>query len=239
MNDLTVVIPVYKEHQDVVQGVYFRMASLGCHVIIVNDGSTVSLGPEINALEYYPHMGYGYALKKGIEAAKTPFVCTMDGDGQHRPEDVENLYKTFKNLRESGIDIKMLVGSRHNLEEKMIRRYGRKVLNFIATLSSNHYLQDLNSGLRMFERDLAVKYFPIVCDEFSFTTSLTMSIVTDNHLMGYLPIQVKDRPFGKSHVRVMKHGLITLYYILKIGFALRTRKIRAWIRSFFTASPSM
>ena len=44
-------------------------------------------------------------------------------------------------------------------------------------------------------------------------------------------IKVAERPHGKSHVKVVKDGLVTLKYILWIGLALRTRRIRAWLRS--------
>lgn len=227
MKDVTVVIPVYKEDSVIVTKTYQDLKSMGANVIVVEDGSTMDLPPTVNTLRYVPNMGYGYALKRGIEKADTAFIITMDGDGQHTADDVRKIYTMFKLVT----NCDMVVGCRWNLNEKPLRWIGRKILNFIASLLARHYLIDLNSGMRMFKRETAMGYMPILCDTFSFTTSLTMSMVTDGHKIAWFPIDVQPRAHGKSHVRVVQDGLITLWFILWIGFALRTRKARKWLRS--------
>lgn len=228
MNDLTVVIPCYKENDEIVNKTCSEIQSLGAHVIVVDDGGTMyGLSDTIQTIRYVPNMGYGYALKKGIKEATTPYVLTCDGDGQHKPEDVEKLYKVFKMIE----NCDMVVGSRWNLKEVWYRWLFRKILNFIASLIAGHYLTDLNSGMRIFRKELAVGYSPILCDTFSFTTSLTMSMVTDGHKIAYFPIDVQPRVYGKSRVKLLKDGIVTIYYIVWVGIALRTRKLRSWIRS--------
>ena len=226
MTDLTVVLPCYNEDVDVVSKTYSSIKKLGCEVIVVNDGWTVDLPEEIRAINYQPNMGYGYALKRGIEASTTEYVLTADSDGQHTASDVQRLYTVFKMIP----DCKMVVGQRWNLTEKPIRWIGRKIINFIASCIAGHYLVDLNSGMRIFDRKMALGYKDILCDSFSFTTSLTMSVVTDGHKIAYFPIDVQPRTKGTSHVRVFKDGFITVYYIVWVGLALRTRKLRAWLR---------
>ena len=92
---------------------------------------------------------------------------------------------------------------------------------------------DLNSGMRMFKREIAVGYEPILCDTFSFTTSLTVAMTADNYKVAWFPINVQRRYSGKSNVNLIKDGFITVFYIFWIGFALRTRRIRAWLRSMW------
>lgn len=227
MRDVTVVIPVYNENNEIVQKTYSDLISMGTNVIIVDDGGTMDLPITTKTISYVPNMGYGYALKKGIAAAETAFIITMDGDGQHTADDARKLYTVFKLIN----DCDMVVGCRWNLNEKPLRWIGRKMLNFIASMIARHYLIDLNSGMRIFRRDLAIGYAPILCDTFSFTTSLTMSMVTDGHKIAWFPIDVQQRAHGKSSVRVVRDGAITLFFILWIGFALRTRRIRQWLRS--------
>ena len=227
MNDLTVVIPIFKELPEVVTKIYDEVKALGCEVIVVNDGDTVKLPDHVRQEYYYPNMGYGFALKQGIYKAKTEYVLTMDGDGQHCAEDVTKIYTVMKMLP----NCSMVVGSRYNLIEKPLRWIGRKCLNFFASVICGHYLVDLNSGMRIMRRKLVLDYMNILCDVFSFTTSLTISTVADGHQVVYIPIEVKDRPHGKSHVKVVKHGLITVYYIVRNGLAMRTRGLRKWTRS--------
>ena len=229
-SEITVVIPCYKEKEGVVVNLYNQLTWAGFQVIVVDDGSTMDLPDEVNCISYKPNMGYGYAIKRGIERANTPIVCTADGDGQHDHEDVKKLCDIYRMVT----DCKMVIGRRWDLKESPLRWWGRKVLNFIASTISGHYMVDLNSGIRVFNTKLALGYAPILCDTFSFTTSLTMSMVTDKHKVEWISVDVKPRVFGKSHVRVVKDGLVTLYYIVWVGLALRTRNLRAWIRKAIT-----
>ncbi len=224
--NLSVVIPVYKENPLIVKDLYRGLQKLGCEVIIVDDGNTMHL--DIPHVTYSPNRGYGFALKQGIRAATKDLVLTMDGDGEHRIEDVVKLYTVFNLIT----NCDMLVGCRWNKKESAIRWIGRKTINFIAACWSRHFLVDLNSGMRIFRRDLAIGYEPILCDTFSFTTSLTMCMVTDNHKVAWFPIDTNPRAYGKSHVKLFRDAIITIRYIFWIGFALRTRRLRAWLRSF-------
>ena len=226
MNDCCAIIPVYKENVKVITKLYCELAMLGFKVIVVDDGGHSDFPEEINVITYPVNMGYGYAIKQGLTACDTPFALTLDGDGQHTSSDAQKLYQVFKMAE----DVKMVVGQRWNLKEKPFRWMGRKVINFIASCISGHYLSDLNSGMRIFDSNIAKGYLPILCDTFSFTTSLTMAMVTDNHKMMYFPINVKPRTYGSSRVRVLKDGLVTMYYIVWVGLALRTRGIRKWLR---------
>ena len=224
MKDLSIVIPAYREDPKVIYELYQYLTLAGAEVIIVDDGNTMEL--EVPSIGYSVNMGYGYAIKYGIDHATRPIVMTLDGDGQHLPEDAVKLYNVYKMIE----DCKMIVGQRWNIKEKPIRWIFRKSLNFLASCISGHYLTDLNSGMRIFDRQIAIGYKPILCDTFSFTTSLTMAVVTDNHKIAYFPINVQPRKFGKSRVSLIRDGLVLLYYILWVGGALRTRGIRGWLR---------
>ena len=226
LDGLTVVIPCHKEDPRLLTTTFCELRMLGAEVFIVDDGDTMELPDELEKITYRPQMGYGYAIKQGIKNASNPFICTMDGDGQHTVDDVCKMYTVFNIIS----DCKMLVGCRWNLNEKWLRWMGRKVLNFLASCLAGHYLIDLNSGMRIFTRSEAQGYSPILCDTFSFTTSLTMSMVGDGHKTAWLPIDVKPRASGKSHVKVVQDGLITLFYIFWIGIALRTRNVRKLFR---------
>lgn len=232
LKDLTCIVPCYKENVAIVTELYNKLSWLGCQVIIVDDGGEMNLPDEVSHIRYRPRMGYGYAIKRGIKEAGTSIVCTLDGDGQHTVEDVQKLYSVYKMVR----DCKMVIGQRWGLKESWLRRYGRKVLNSIASIISGHYQVDLNSGIRVFDRELAISYMPILCDTFSFTTSLTMAMTADSHKITWLPIDVQDRLYGRSRVKLIQDGFITIFYILFVGVALRTRKFRLFLRGLFKCS---
>lgn len=224
MNDLSVVIPVYNEEPKQLCELYQSLTLNGAEVIVVDDGGNVDY--ECPTVGYTMNMGYGYAIKYGIDRATRPIVMVCDGDGQHTVTDAKKLYSVYK----IGEDFDMVVGQRYNLKEGKVRWLARKCLNLLASLIAGHYLVDLNSGMRIFSKSLATSYKPILCDTFSFTTSFSMAVVTDGHKIMYFPIDVQSRKYGKSRVRLLRDGLITLYYVLWVGLALKTRRLRTWLR---------
>jgi glycosyltransferase involved in cell wall biosynthesis len=222
LSAISVVIPVKDENHCVLQKLEIELKRLGAEVIVVDDGSDI---PYPSAIKHETNQGYGQSLMTGISKASRSLIITMDGDGQHRTQDALNLYQVWKML-----DVDMVIGARRLAYEKPLRMWGRKFLNLIASFFTGMFLPDLNSGMRIFRRQIAINYFPILCKKFSFTTSITMSFFCDNYKVEWFPIKVVERPHGKSHVKVLKDGFVTLYYILRIGIALRSRRIRKWLR---------
>jgi len=223
LSDVSVVIPSYNEDHKNLALIHNSLVLLGAEVLIVDDGS---YDPYPQAIKHSSNQGYGQSLMTGIEKATRSIIITMDGDGQHNTQDAVNLTSVWKML-----DVDMIIGARRLKYEKSLRMWGRKILNLIASFFTGVYMSDLNSGMRIFKKDIAVQYFPILCKTFSFTTSITMSYMCDDYKVEWFPIKVAARPHGKSHVKVVKDGLVTLKYILWIGMALRTRRIRSWLRS--------
>ena len=153
-------------------------------------------------------------------------MVTADGDGQHRWRDIQRLVEFMEEFPENA----MVIGDRRLKEANPKRWLGRKVLNWLASLFAGRWIPDLNSGLRCFRREVALGYLPILCNHFSFTTTLTLSMLADGYGVDWLPIRVLERQQGQSQVHVWRDGWQTLRYILWIGLALRTRRLRAWLR---------
>ena len=225
MEDLSIVIPCFNENHETIKKTVAELESLGAEVIVVDDGSSV---PYPAAIKHGFNFGYGSALMTGIKNASRPLVLTADGDSQHSVSEIVKIYHAFKLIK----DADMVIGVRRLKKERLMRLLGRKFLNWTASVICTYWIPDLNSGLRIFKRNIVLGYFPILCRTFSFTTSLTISMMADGYRTEFFPINVQERVYGKSHVNVLRDGIITLYFILRNGFALRTRGIRLWLRSF-------
>ena len=224
---ITIVVPVKDEDietiKEMIDETRTRFGS-SVDILIVDDGSRISM--DMANIRHSISQGYGAALKSGIRIAKSEWICTADGDGQHRLRDVERLIEFTKDFPE----VDMVIGDRRLREPTLVRHIGRKTLNWLCSLFALRWIPDLNSGLRLFRRSIAIGYESILCDKFSFTTSITLSFLADGYKVDWLPIKVLPRFKGKSKVCVFRDGLITLKYILWIGCALRTRRLREWIR---------
>lgn len=234
---ITVVIPVKDEDQEIVDKLIGSLKVYNYAYIIVDDGSKIPVKGA--AIRHPVSLGYGKSIKDGVQKASSDLVATMDGDGQHNVWDIKRLEDFFLYFHDNRKETRlcgyrnpdMVVGNRR-LREKTIKRFlGRKMLNWMASLFAGKFLPDLNSGMRIFKREIAISYEPILCDGFSYTTSLTLAMCADGYYVDWLPIKVWPRTKGESKVRLFRDGWVTLRTILWIGLALRTRKIREWLRS--------
>ncbi len=221
---LSIVVPVYNEDPNIVRALLDTALPPGWELIVVDDGSSPAC--PWATLRHEKRKGYGAALKTGIRAAKTEYVATMDGDGQHSLKDVNRLWEFIQYFPEN----EMVIGDRRVKETESHRWIGRKILNGIAGIFAWKFIPDLNSGLRVFRRETILGYESILCEGFSFTTTSTLSCLADGYLVDWLPIRVQPRKNGKSRVKVWSDGWKTLRLILWIGCALRTRRLRALLR---------
>ena len=100
---LAIVIPVWNEEKTI-YSVIKAVSDFG-QVIVIDDFSndnTLIEALKTNAIVYSlkKNSGYEAAIEKGFEIAiknKFNFVITMDGDGQHDPNTVKNIYEILKN----------------------------------------------------------------------------------------------------------------------------------------------
>ena len=153
-----VVIPAYNEAatiRDVVE-----RALLQCpHVIVVDDGSTDGTaeclgGLAATVLCHHSNQGKGASIWSGIQQALTTgaeAVITLDGDGQHRPEDIPRLIAKATDY--PGL---IVIGSRMAqwAEFPPRRLFANRVANFGISWAAGYRIEDSQSGMRLYPSTL-------------------------------------------------------------------------------------
>src|ERR1044071_7393982 len=97
---VSIIIPVFNE-AEVLPELLNRVRALNlkqAEVIVVDDGSTdasaeTALNAGASVVRHPYNIGNGAAVKSGIRAARGQLIVLMDGDGQHKPEDIPRLLK--------------------------------------------------------------------------------------------------------------------------------------------------
>ena len=89
----------------------------------------------------------------------------------------------------------MVVGARalNNKNIPYIKRLAKYILIKLAETITKNKIPDLNSGLRIFKKSIALKYFNILPDNFSFTTTITVAMLFDKYNVLFLQIDYNKR----------------------------------------------
>lgn len=224
MVDLSLIIPVYNERDSIIQTIEeihktFKADEnrISYEIITVNDGSTdgsaeiLKQCDNIRIIENKQNRGYGAALKKGIRHAKGETIAITDADGTYPNGLIPKFYHQFVSS-----ELDMLVASRtgKNVKIPLVRKPAKMFLNLLANYLTNTRIPDLNSGLRLFRKEYAVKYFPIISDGFSFTTTITLAMLSNDYTVHYEPIEYASRA-GKSKIRPIKDTFNFIILIIR------------------------
>jgi len=218
----SVLVPVYNEEEgilDTLTDLQERLAALAekSEIIVIDDGSTdrtralLEGFPGIKAVHHDRNRGYGAALKTGIRHARHPLVVITDADGTYPSERIPDLIR----LADSA---DMVVGSRTsgNVDSPALRRIPKWFLKRFAEWLVRREIPDINSGLRVFRRDTAREFIGILPDTFSFTTTITLAMLTNGYSVHYEPIDYRRR-VGKSKIKPIRDTLRIAQLILRTG----------------------
>ena len=218
---ISIIIPAYNEEGSIkdtileIKKVLKNSKITNYEIIIVNDGSTddtgkIALKNGAIVVNNPVNMGYGFSLKRGIKCAKNETIVITDADLTY-PFDV--VPKMLEKKKE-GFDL--VVGARTGkyYKQSFFKKFLRFLLKVLVEFVSEKKIKDINSGLRVFDKSLVIKYFPRLCDTFSFTTSQTLAYFMNNHFVTYIDIPYNKRR-GKSKIKLFRDSLKSIKYILE------------------------
>jgi len=202
---LSVVIPAYNEEgalRPTVEDVRAALEPTGIpyEIIVVDDGSTDGTRAEAEAsgatVDWNDvNSGYGATLKRGVKRAQYEYIAILDADGTYPARYLPEMLAMCRTED-------MIVGNRGAAMKNvpLIRRPAKFVLNKLASFLAQRHLPDLNSGLRVFRKTELIPFLPLLPQNFSFTTTITLCMSCNGKRMRYTPIEY-GRRVGKSKIR--------------------------------------
>ena len=214
------VIPAYNEEQGigkVLEDLKERLKELDIprEFIVVDDGSTDGtkevLGTieSIRVIRHQRNMGYGAAIKTGMEEARYEWVGITDADGTYPNGKIPELLSAMG-------ENDMVVGARvgKGVSIPWVRRPAKWILSQLANYLAQQKIPDLNSGLRIFKKQAAECFLKILPDRFSFTTTITLAMLSNNYKVLFVPIDYYPRT-GKSKIRPLHDTMNFLQLIVR------------------------
>jgi glycosyltransferase involved in cell wall biosynthesis len=207
---VSIIIPVFNE----VSGVKATLDGLSAvmtpsrieyEIILVEDGSTdgtreylekTAPGRPVSVVFHKKNRGYGAALKTGIRNAKYDVVFIADCDGTYPVERIPAMAELI--FRD---ECDMIVGARTGRDAAipLIRRPAKWFIQVLANYLTGETIPDLNSGLRGMKKEAVQKFLYLLPDGFSFTTTITIAMMTNEYRVEYVKIDYHKR-IGRSKI---------------------------------------
>ncbi|MBI5953926.1 MAG: glycosyltransferase family 2 protein [Chloroflexi bacterium] len=230
MPRISVIIPALNEGLvigNVVKQIHAVVDKLDEHheIIVVDDGSTDDTAQQAReagavVIQHPYNIGNGASVKSGIRRARGQILVTIDGDGQHDPNDIPRLVN-----RIGAYD--MVVGSRNRESDTAAHRdVANMVFNSLASYVSERKIEDLTSGFRAVKAHIARQFVYLLPNKFSYPSTITLSVVRAGYSLGYESIKFAGRDKKtKSKIKPLQDGLRFLMIILKIAVFYAPLKI--------------
>lgn len=215
---LSIIIPARNEAENLRQLLpQIKALMAGTEIIVVDDGSTddtpaVCTEFQVRHLRHPYAKGNGAAVKSGARAATGKVLIFMDGDGQHKPEDIPRLLEQFN----QGYD--MVVGARQSGSQAGLHRaVANDLFSRFASWMVMQPIADLTSGFRVVHANRFRQFLYLLPNGFSYPTTITMSFFRAGYSVAYLPIHSPRRVSGRSHISPLRDGIRFLLIIIKVG----------------------
>jgi glycosyltransferase involved in cell wall biosynthesis len=232
VKSLSIIIPAYNEEKSLAD--FMPEAVEFCRkkqfqLLLVDDGSNDNTGNEmekfskenfIRVIHNKANSGYGASIKNAIRKAETDYVVTIDADGQHRLNDIEKLFQTAIEK-----DAEMVVGNRGK-SSSGYRSFGKWLIRKVAGLLMPISIKDINSGMKLYDRSLAMKYLKICPETMAYSDIILLAFVFKKHRVLEVPTEINPRRNGKSTINTstavdtMKEiiNIIVLFNPIRIFF---------------------
>lgn len=207
INGYSLILPIFNEEKCILNELKRCLNSLeksnkDFEIIIIDDCSTdnsyeiadnfinESKINNIQLFKNFKNIGVGYGRKKGSEIAKYKNIIWTDVDMTYPNDKIHELIQFYE---ESNVD--MSVGNR--LKEmgtfKLLRYPVKLLIKKLAEFLANEKIPDLNSGFRIFNKEIAKKFFKFLPNGFSCVSTLSLAFLTNNKNVNYFDIEYKNR----------------------------------------------
>ena len=208
------IIPAFEEEATIGQVVAGALKHCGT-ILVIDDNSQdqtaiVSRQAGATVIRHVLRLGTGAALSTGFRAAlktDSEIFLTMDGDGQHDPDQIPNLTDLI--LRD---EADVVVGSRllsPPAGMPLGKRIGNRILSATTSLAAGTQITDSQSGFRAYRREV-LEYAIHQARDYRWASEILILAAKGNFRIREIPVAavyLPQRVRGTS----IKDGLKILY----------------------------
>lgn len=219
-----VIIPSFNEAKEIGQLVT-KVRQQGLDALVIDDGSTddtVNIAKTAGALvlsNIKNHgkgasliRGFNYCLEKNYDA-----VITMDGDGQHLPEDIPYFLRVAQ-YSDTGV----FIGNRMHKPKNMpwMRLATNKIMSSLISAITKQRIPDTQCGFRLIKKE-PLKKLGLVTTNYEIESEMLIKAARLGFKIGSVPIS-SIYSGGKSQINPFIDTLRFIKYIIGELFTHRS-----------------
>jgi glycosyltransferase involved in cell wall biosynthesis len=223
---LSIIIPVFNEELTIGNIIdrtktAMKQINLKYEIIVVDDHSRdhsleVAQKRDVQVYSLKEHLGKGYVLRAGFTKAKGDIIVTIDSDGSHRPEELQDvLTPVFEDKAD------LVIGSRYLNHKRVATRklnaFGVRIFNYLIVLFTGVSVTDSQSGFRAMKRQVLDKQ-KLYAREYEIESEMLVKTVKAGFRVAEVPISFEQRTYGRSGVDPLWDGSKILYSIMLAHF---------------------
>lgn len=200
-----VLIAAYNEEGGIAEVVCAAKTYLP--VLVVDDGSTDGTARQARkagatVISYRKNQGKGAALQTGIRQALDSgydYIVTLDGDGQHDPQEIPAFLEAYRNGQKD-----LIIGKRDFRKMPKVRRISNTLGTLLFSWAVAHDIPDNQSGYRLISRRLMEVLHKSAESGYEFEVEMIVYCLMHGYPIGWVGIRTI---YGdeKSKIHPLRH----------------------------------
>jgi dolichol-phosphate mannosyltransferase len=227
---LSVVIPARNEAANIgatLDGIRERLRRerITYELVVVNDGSSdgtvaevlsrASTDAAVRVLHNPAPHGFGYAVRRGLDAFTGDAVAIVMADGSDDPDDLVKYFYILRDRAECAFGSRFAAGGRVEGYPRLKLGINRLANTFIRVLFRLRY-NDVTNAFKGYRANVIQGCRPLVSPHFNLTVELPLKAIVRGYSYEVVGISWRQRTRGVSSLALKEMGSRYLFIVLYV-----------------------
>jgi glycosyltransferase involved in cell wall biosynthesis len=217
--ELTVIIPVYNEKNDIETIITdVEKVGLAREIVVVDDFSVdgtrdfLKRRKGIKTIFHEKNRGKGAAIRSGLQIASGDIVIIQDADLEYSPKQYPQLIKPIKEKRTNVVYGSRILGKGSFLKSSY---FANRFLTFLTNVLFGSHISDMETCYKVIKTDL-LRDLHLISSHFEIEPEITCKILKRREKIVEIPISYTGRKKGKKIG--VKDGIQAIWSLIKWKF---------------------